>query len=474
MTTHIADVVVIGAGTAGLTAEHHARRAGSKTLLIDPEFIGTTCANSGCMPSKLLIAAADAAHAVRDASSFGIEAEPRVDGAAVMTRLRQLRDDFARGVRRSINDLPEGTCLRARARFEAPGILTLDNGDRVEARAVVISTGAAAAVPEPYEAVANSVLTSASIFELDELPTSLGVIGAGPLGLELAQAMHRLGVRVEVFDLADRLAGLPPETSDALLDILAREFDFHLNCNPVPSPDDGGVKLGWEGGTARFDKLLVAVGRPASLDYLDLDKAGLTLDDNGTPRFDPETMQCGDAPVFIAGDANQDRPVLHEASDEGTVAGRNAANWPNTARTPRKVPFSIVFTRPEAASIGTIPDPDAKDYVTGEAEYSDQGRARVMNKGHGLVRLHARASDGTLVGASLCAPAGEHLSHLLAWMIQRGLTAGEVLDLPFYHPTLEEGLQTALRQICKRAGQESPWNRNDDPLPGQCSHNPDD
>jgi dihydrolipoamide dehydrogenase len=473
MSTYFADVAVIGAGTAGLTAEHHARRAGSKTLLIDPDFLGTTCANFGCMPSKLLIAAADAAHAARDAGSFGIEAEPRVDGPAVMARLRQLRDGFARGVRRSITELPEGTCLRARARFEAPRILALDNGDRVEARTVVIATGATSAVPEPYEPFADAVLTNVSIFEIDDLPKSLGVIGAGPLGLELAQAMHRLGVHVEVFDLADRLGGLPREASDALRNILAEAFDIHLNCSAQPSPENGGVKLDWEGGAARFDKLLLAAGRPPNLDHLELEKAGLTLDDKGIPRFDPETMQCGDAPVFMAGDANHDRPVLHEASDEGTVAGRNAATWPDIARTPRKVPFSIVFTRPAAATIGMIPEPDAQGYVTGESDYSDQGRARIMNQGHGLVRLHARAGDGGLVGASLCAPAGEHLAHLLAWVIQRGLTAGDVLELPFYHPTLEEGLQTALHQICKRAGQDTPWDRNDDPLPGECSENPD-
>ncbi|MEY8841761.1 FAD-dependent oxidoreductase, partial [Cribrihabitans sp. XS_ASV171] len=130
MTLYQTDVAVIGAGTAGLAAERHAREAGAKTLLIDPAFAGTTCATVGCMPSKLLIAAADAAQAARGAERFGVRAEPRIDGPAVLQRLRALRDDFVAGVRASIARLPEGVCLTARARFEAPGRLVLDTGDR--------------------------------------------------------------------------------------------------------------------------------------------------------------------------------------------------------------------------------------------------------------------------------------------------------------------------------------------------------
>ncbi|EAQ01545.1 dihydrolipoamide dehydrogenase [Pseudooceanicola batsensis HTCC2597] len=464
MTTFTTDVAVIGAGTAGLAAERHARETGATTRLIDPAFAGTTCATVGCMPSKLLIAAADAAHGARQAGEFGITAEPRVDGPAVLRRLRAMRDDFARGVRQSIDALPEGTCLKARARFEAPGILALDTGDRVEARAVVIATGATPALPGPYEDVRDRVLTNETVFELEDLPESLGVIGAGPLGLEMAQAMHRLGVRVEVFDAGDRLAGLPSDTSDALHEVLTRSFPVHLDCKPEPSADGDGVTLKWDGGQARFARLLVAAGRPPALSGLDLEKAELELDDHGTPVFDAATMQCGDAPVFIAGDANHDRPLLHEASDEGTVAGRNAAAWPELRRAARKVPLSISFTRPEAAVIGAIPEGDG--HVCGEIDFSDQGRAKVEGRNHGLARLHARAGDGRLVGASLCAPGGEQLAHLLAWAIQCEMTASDMLDLPFYHPVLAEGLQTALRDICRQAGLERPWQRDDTPLPG--------
>ncbi|KZY33863.1 dihydrolipoamide dehydrogenase [Roseovarius sp. HI0049] len=472
MTRHVADVAVIGAGTAGLAAERHARGQGAQTRLIDPAFAGTTCATVGCMPSKLLIAAADAAHGAADADRFGIHAKVQVNGPEVFDRVRRMRDDFARGVRQSIADLPDGTCLKARARFDAPGILALDTGDIIEARAIVIATGAAPNLPGPYRAVSDRVLTNRTIFELDELPNSLGVIGAGPLGLELAQAMHRLGVEVEVFDSGESLAGLPPETSRALYATLSDSFPIHLNCKPDPAPHPDGVELSWPGHTARFERILVAAGRPPSLDALELENADLDLDDHGTPIFDPRTLQCGDAPVFIAGDANHDRPLLHEASDEGTIAGSNAATWPDVAQSPRKIPLSISFTRPEAATIGTIPDPDDDSHVTGTADYADQGRAKVIGQAHGLLRLHA-TTDGQLTGASLCAPGGEHLAHMLAWAIQCGLTAPEVLDLPFYHPTLAEGLQPALRDICRQTERTKPWHRDDDPRPGSDGGAPD-
>lgn len=466
MTRHVADVAVIGAGTAGLAAERHARRRGAETRLIDPGFAGTTCATVGCMPSKLLIAAADAAHGATHADQFGVHTEVQIRGAEVFERVRRMRDDFARGVRDAIAELPEGVRLQARARFAAPGELTLDTGDMVEARAVVIATGASPNIPKPYEAVVDKVLTNETVFELDDLPASLGVIGAGPLGLELAQAMHRLGVRVEVFDTGDRLAGLPAETSRVLYDVLSDAFPIHLGCAPDPSPHPECVALAWQGGSARFERLLLAAGRPPALDALALENAGLDLDDHGTPLFDPCTMQCGDAPVFIVGDANHDRPVLHEASDEGTVAGSNAATWPDISETNRKVPFSIAFTRPETGLIGDIPEAEDAACVTAEADYGDQGRAKVTGRAHGLVRLHARAEDGRLVGASLCAPDGEHLAHLLAWAIQSHMTASDMLEMPFYHPTLEEGLQPALREICRQTGQSKPWNRDDDPRPG--------
>lgn len=166
-------------------------------------------------------------------------------------------------------------------------------------------------------------------------------------------------------------------------------------------------------------------------------------------QISPATLQCGDAPIFMAGDADHSRPVLHEAQAEGTLAGRNAACFPEMITGRRMVPFSIIFTDPALANIGEL---DGKDSVIASASYEDQGRAKVEGVNRGLPRLHADSANGKLIGAVLATPAAEHMAHFLVMAIDRDLTASEIPPLPFYHPTFEEGLKPALREICSRTG----------------------
>ncbi|WP_299819600.1 dihydrolipoyl dehydrogenase [uncultured Jannaschia sp.] len=468
MTEHRCDVAVIGAGTAGLAAERAARAAGATTRLIDERFAGTVCATVGCMPSKLLIAAGQAAHRARRAPIFGIEpGGVTVDGAAVMARLRTERDRFVAATRASFDELPSGTCLKGRARFTGPARLALDTGDTVDARAVVIAAGAFPMVPGPFQALGDLVLTNRTVFELETLPGSLAVIGGGAIGLELAQAMARLGVRTSLFDHAETLGGSrDAAVQGALAEVLGEEVTLHLGVEVEAERLGDAACLRWSGaseGEARFERVLVATGRPPQLAVLDLEAAGLPLDDGGVPRFDPGTLQCGDAPVFVAGDANGDRPVLHEAADEGALAGRNAAAWPDVASVARSVPFRLTFTDPPFAVLGA---PAGEGSVIGTASYADQGRARVEARAEGLVRLYADAPDGRLTGAELFAPGADHMAHLLALALARGETAAALLDLPFYHPTLEEGLKPALREICGATEVASRSGRDNGDPPG--------
>jgi dihydrolipoamide dehydrogenase len=462
------DVAVIGAGTAGLAAERTARNAGARTLLIDERFAGTTCASVGCMPSKLLIAAAEAARSVRQAHIFGIEAqEPVIDGPSVMARVRKERDRFVAAVKKSIDELPEGVALRGSACSIRPSKLVLEDGRAITARALVIATGSRPSVPDIFKPLGDRVLTNETIFELPTLPKSIAVIGAGPLGLELAQALVRLGVRTEVFAEEKSLAHVKDQpVADELEAILSKELKLRLGVTVKIERNADAVKLHWTGsssGSASFERVLVATGRPPELKRLDLAQSGLELDKHGTPVFDPDTRQCGNHPVFIAGDADADRPVLHEASFEGAIAGSNAASFPKLKPGKRSVRFSIMFTDPQLAIIG---DQTSDGRAVGCASYSDQGRARVMARNSGLTRIFADPKGGRLLGAAMFGPGVEHLAHLIAWSIQQGLTAADVLALPFYHPTLEEGLQSALREICETAHTSPPIHQGDGSLPG--------
>jgi dihydrolipoamide dehydrogenase len=157
-------------------------------------------------------------------------------------------------------------------------------------------------------------------------------------------------------------------------------------------------------------------------------------------------MQCGASAVFVAGDANNDVPLLHEAADEGRIAGDNAARYPLVNRGRRRVPLGIVFTDPQLAVVGSRraePAPDS--YVVGEVSFEDQGRSRVMLRNKGLLHVYADIANGRLLGAEMIGPDAEHLAHLLAWALQMQLSVSEILEMPFYHPVVEEGLRTALR-----------------------------
>lgn len=461
------DVAVIGAGTAGLAAERAARKAGARSLLIDPEFRGTLCANTGCMPSKLLIAAAHAAHASRRAPVFGVRpGTPVIDGPAVMARVRAERDRFVAFTREGLDDLPQGTMIRAHARFVAPTRLALSDGRQVQAGAVIIATGSTALVPGPFRDLGPRVLTNETVFELPDLPASLAVIGGGPIGLELAQAMGRLGVPVTLFDQGDRLGKARGDAvHDALRTAVARDITLCLGVKTTPEPADDGIRIRWSGasqGAQVFSHVLVATGRPPNLDGLDLKASGLALDDHGTPVFDRLTMRCGDAAIFIAGDADADATLLHEASTEGAIAGRNAATHPDVTPGTRSPAFALTFTDPPLASVGAGP---GDGVICGHSDYGNQGRARTEARAEGVMTIHADA-QGRLIGADLCCPGAEHLAHLLAWAVQSGATASGLLEMPFYHPTLEEGMKAALRQICRETRQPEPDSRDFGLAPG--------
>ncbi len=184
---------------------------------------------------------------------------------------------------------------------------------------------------------------------------------------------------------------------------------------------------------------------------LDLQASGLVLDDAGLPHVDFETAQCGDAHVFFAGDVGGIRPLLHEAVDDGSIAGENAMLWPAVSRHKRRTPLAIGFTDPQMAMVGVRYDQvPAGHYAIGEASFEDQPRARMIGRNKGLLRIYAEAPGGTLLGAEMFGPGVEHLAHLFAWAVQMGMTVETALSMPFYHPTLEEGLRGALRDLAEK------------------------
>lgn len=465
------EVAIIGAGSAGLSAWRAAREHSDKVVVIDAGPLGTTCARVGCMPSKLLIAAADAAHRAQHAGAFGIDVQGvRIDGRRVMQRVKSERDRFVGFVLEDMDrSIEDENLLCGRARFVADGVLRVQGPGldvQVQAERIVIATGSRPDAPAAWRsALGERLIVNDDVFDWTDLPASVAVIGTGVLGLEIAQALHRLGVRVR---LLGRGAGVGPLTDPALAALAGELFDaalpLHREAELLDLARDGdGVSLHWRtpGGEhrERFDFLLAATGRRANIDVLGLENTSLPLDAHGTPRFDPLTLQVEGAPVFIAGDANRDRPLLHEAADEGRIAGGNAGRWPALEQGLRRTPLTIAFCEPQIAIAGqshTALRAAHTAFATGAVSFVDQGRSRVMGVNAGALHVYATPDSRRLLGAEMLGPAAEHIGHLLAWSVQRGETVDTALEQPFYHPVIEEGLRTALRDLRRKLDTATP------------------
>lgn len=453
--THLVDVAILGGGTAGMAAYRAAAAVTDRVLLIEADRFGTTCARVGCMPSKLLIAASDAAHSVEQASHFGIEVTAtHVDGARVMARVRSERDRFVGLVERAVDAFPAEHRMSGRATFLDDHTLVVGApaGAVVQARSIVIATGSRPRMLPMLEGLGDRLVINDDVFDWTDLPESVVVFGPGAIGLELGQALHRLGVRVRIFGVGGLVGPLSdPEVREAARRVFAAEvpLDPDAAVKQVERVKDG-VRVSWEvDGAIRhetFQYALAATGRIPNVDGLDLGKTTLLLDKRGVPVYHPGTMQCGASAIFVAGDATADLTVLHEAADEGRIAGRNAARFPDVQPVFRSSPISVAFTDPNMAMAGeTWAQVKDRDPVVGRVSFEDQGRARVLLQNRGLLHLYADRQTGRLLGAELVAPRGEHLAHLLAWAHQQRLTVDQMLAMPFYHPVIEEGLRTALR-----------------------------
>jgi dihydrolipoamide dehydrogenase len=378
-----------------------------------------------------------------------------------MQRVQRERDRFVGFVVEAVEDWPADQRLMGDARFLDDHTLAVRGTDgtaqRITAGRVVIATGSTIVIPDTFKVVGDRLVTSDSLFDWPDLPESVALFGGGAIGLELGQALARLGVRVRLFGRGGGVGILSdPEVKEAALHAFADAFPFLPDADVQEVRRDGDqvvvtfVDADGKTLSERFDYLLAATGRRPAVAGLGLEHTSLELDDKGLPVFDPFTLQCGTSHVFIAGDANSDKPILHEAADEGRIAGENAGRFPDVRAGLRRVPMGIVFTEPNLAIVGEgyrALEARGCDFAIGSVDFADQGRSRVILQNQGLLRVYAEYGTGTFLGAEMAGPRAEHLAHLLAWSLQQQLTIPTMLEMPFYHPVIEEGLRTALRKL---------------------------
>lgn len=448
------EVAIIGAGTAGLYALREVRRAGRRFVLIDHGPLGTTCARVGCMPSKVALHAAELWQNRNELAEYGISGGEalQLDLASAWQAVRSRRDHYSERAAGKARSAAGEHLIDGRARFLEPTLLEVTSSEEtllIRADAVVIASGSRPIRPGWLQPVLDRTVSTDALFELQHLPPRIGVLGLGAIGLEMGLALARLGVEVTAAGLG-HLANLDDEdVEQRALAHFGKEMKLWLGPPASVEPTDNGVLLRSGEQSTEVDLLLVAMGRRPNTDSLNLAGAGLPVDERGAPLFDPHTLQLGDAPVFIAGDASTLRPLLHEAADEGSLAGYNAARGQRSAWQ-RRVPLGIVFSSPDVVTVGArLGQLPADDILIGTASGESNGRLRILDGQDALIHLYADARTGRLLGATLLCKDGEHLGHLLAWAIQRGETAQSLLQMPFYHPVVEELLAGALQDIAR-------------------------
>lgn len=451
------EVAIIGAGTAGMRAYREVSQITQSIALIEGEQYGTTCARVGCMPSKLLIAAAEAAHIGQNTSEFGIHyPKPKIDGVAVMARVRAERDRFVSFVKQDVEDWPANHKIKGYAQFKSDHILQVGQQLEVKADRIIIATGSRPIILPSFKDFGEYLIVNDDIFYWQDLPKSVAVFGAGVIGLELGQALSRLGVQVSLFGRNNLIGPLTdPKVRQTAIELFKKEIKFYPNAEVIKQQVNNNqvlIEFLDKGNTITesFDYVLAATGRRPNLDNLALDKTSLPLDERGIPIFDLYSGQVGNSHVFIAGDANNRFPLLHEASDEGMIAGYNAAHYPEVRKFKKSSPISVVFSDPQIMMVGqTLKELEESDikFEMGEINWQGQGRSRVMLINHGLLRVYGEKNTGRFLGAEMVGPRAEHLAHLLAWAHQSNLTIQDMLGRPFYHPVIEEGLRSALRDL---------------------------
>lgn len=443
------DLGIIGGGAAGLTAAAGAAQFGAKTILIEKSAkLGGDCLHYGCVPSKTLIRTAGVYALIKRTTEFGLPQVqlPPVDLEAVMNRVKIVIDKIHQ------HDSPERFCdlgaqvVFGKASFVDDHSVNLD-GNTLSARSWIIATGSSPALP-PVEGLAHTpYLTNETIFSQKKLPASLIVLGGGPIGLELAQALGRLGSQVTIVEFMDQILG--PEDTD-IADILQQQLKeegitIYTATKAVKAKYDDSLfhltitdaaGLG-QNSTLTAEALLVAAGRKPNIDGLALDAAGVIFTPRGIPT--DTRMKTNVSHIYACGDVNGLFPFTHVAGYEAGIALTNAI-----LRLPRKADYSKIgwctYTDPEIASIGYNEKRAKKEgleYRVWEEQYAENDRAQAEGKTKGKIKLLV-SPGGKLLGCQIIGAHAGELIHEWVIAVSGGVKLSTIAGSVHIYPTISE------------------------------------
>ena len=444
------DLVVIGGGSAGLTASEFAAQLGLKVALVEKDLLGGDCTWTGCVPSKALLEIAKTAHQITGASAFGIAFQrPTVDFKQVMAKVRAAIGRVYSREEPSSMEAKGIRVIHGEARFIDQH--TVEVGEnQLKARRFLIVTGARPLIPPIPGLNETSFLTYRSIWDLEELPANLVVMGAGPIGCEMAQAFCRLGSRVTLVEGADRiLLNDEPEAAQVLAHRLTQEgIDLRLGQMVERVSQNGsGVSVALSRERLEADALLVAVGRRANLEGLDLEQAGVTCGSQSI-KVDRH-LRTSQKHIFAAGDCAGGYQFTHYAGWQGFMAVRNAF-LPGSARgVLDSVPWTT-FTDPEVAHAGLTEAQAQARFGSGfkvsTRPMASVDRAVTSGDESGFIKV-LHKSNGTILGATVVSPRAGEMIHEWTSAIDNGLKLGDMAQSIHVYPTYSMGNMQLAAQV---------------------------
>lgn len=437
----VCDVAVVGAGPAGYAAALTTAAGGLKTVLIDKGGAGGTCLNRGCVPAKTWLAAAQIVKTLEWGKKIGLS--PAVPDYAL---LKAHQRDVVQLVQKGLVGVfkKKGVeLLRGSATFISPAEIALDTGATVRFKKAVVATGTR---PVEIFGAAERFYTSDTVFDLDKLPSSAAIVGAGAIGLELTVFFARMGCAVTLFEA---LPDILPAADGEIRQLLRRELkklgvDIHTGVKIAEAKSEaGGCRIALDDGkTFAAEMLLAAAGRKPATDALGLDKAGVRLNIRGFIETDA-TMGTSREGIYAAGDVAGRSLLAYTAHHEGVAAARNILGH-GAHVDHRFVPY-IVFGDPESAWVGHTEEQlkqSGTHYKAGRYHVRALARAQASGEIAGLVKVLV-GEDKSILGVHMAAPHATEIIHAAAVAMAAGVKADALCDLPFGHPTFSEAISLA-------------------------------
>jgi pyruvate/2-oxoglutarate dehydrogenase complex dihydrolipoamide dehydrogenase (E3) component len=448
------DAIVIGAGQSGPSLAERFAKAGQRVAMIERKYFGGTCVNTGCVPTKTLVASAYVAHMARRAAEYGIEigGPVKVD----MGKVKARKDAIVARSRNGVTKWMEGlaTVYRGHARFTGPKTVAV-NGELLEADRIVINTGGRALVPDMPGLDRVPYFTNSSLLDADFLPEHLLIVGGSYIGLEFAQAYRRFGARVTVVEMADRLiAREDPDVSAAVREILEVEgIEVRVNARCLSVEKDGnGIAMRLDCGdgapVVRGTHLLLAVGRRPNTDELGLDKAGVKTDAKGYITVDDQ-CRTNVPGIWAIGDVNGRGAFTHTSYNDFEIVAANLFDN-DPRRISDRIPCYALFTDPPLGRVGMTESEVRKQGIKALAAkmaMTSVGRARERGETLGFMKVVVDAASRKVLGAALLGLNGDEVVHAFLDVMAAGAPYTAISRTVHIHPTVAEYLPTMLGEL---------------------------